>query len=359
VSTFFISEYSPADTAAFHALDDLRRGVGTVLDVLGLGARQRPRRTVQTDPGWTLTAYQQPASGPACLLVPAPVKRAYIFDLAPGASVVERCVEAGLRTYLITWQSPSTAADGESGLTQYVDQWLLRAVNAVAAETQQRRVFLVGHSLGGTLAALFAALYPWLVAGLVLIEAPAHFGPDVGAIDWLVAATAFDAGRVDVVPGSLLDVAATVAAPATFWTARWTDWMLSLATGPQASRLHLRVLRWTLDEMPMPRRLFNDVVGRLYRDDAFMRGRLDIGGRRAVPAAIRAPILSVVDPRSRIVPPASVNPFYAAVSSTEIRRLYHWGDVGVMLQHVGALVGRTAHEHLWPAIVHWLRDHGT
>lgn len=34
------------------------------------------------------------------------------------------------------------------------------------------------------------------------------------------------------------------------------------------------------------------------------------------------------------------------------------GDAGVALQHVGMLVGRSAHRHLWPEIVHWIRARG-
>jgi polyhydroxyalkanoate synthase len=46
---------------------------------------------VLREPGLTLKAYSDGArAGPAVLLVPAPIKRAYIWDLAPGASVVQQ-----------------------------------------------------------------------------------------------------------------------------------------------------------------------------------------------------------------------------------------------------------------------------
>jgi polyhydroxyalkanoate synthase len=34
--------------------------------------------------------------------------------------------------------------------------------------------------------------------------------------------------------------------------------------------------------------------------------------------------------------------------------LEYAGDVGVNLQHVGVLVGKSAHEQIWPAIFAWL-----
>ena len=67
---------------------------------------------------------------------------------------------------------------------------------------------------------------------------------------------------------------------------------------------------------------------------------------RAVPA-----IIAVMDPRSRVVPPASTEPFVAAASSRVKRVLRYHGDVGVALQHLGPLIGANAHRSLWPAIL--------
>jgi polyhydroxyalkanoate synthase subunit PhaC len=50
----------------------------------------------------------------------------------------------------------------------------------LARETGQMRVVLAGHSLGGTLAAIFPSLHPERVRGLALLEAPTKFGRDAG-----------------------------------------------------------------------------------------------------------------------------------------------------------------------------------
>jgi polyhydroxyalkanoate synthase len=47
-------------------------------------------------------------------------------------------------------------------------------------------------------------------------------------------------------------------------------------------------------------------------------------------------------------------PFHEAASSTRKQVLHYDGDVGVNLQHVGVLVGRSAHARIWPAIFDWL-----
>jgi polyhydroxyalkanoate synthase len=340
----------------FDLVDQIRCSQGKALDALGLGPRERESRTVLAEGAWRLKAYRENAArGAACLLIPAPIKRAYIFDLAPGVSVVERLVASGIGTYLIEWESPGNR-EQVNGLAEYADRFISTALDAIERETGRRRPFLIGHSLGGTFAAIFSALHPDRVRGLVLLEAPLHFGLDAGALCRLVAITPRMKPAMTTlagVPGSFLDTASVLASPGTFWSARWQDWLESLVAEPEAARLHMRVERWTLDEMPMPRRLFGEVVDDLYRDDRFMRGTLTVGGRLAAPRAVEAPVLSVVEPRSRIIPPASIRPFHAAIAGAS-RLLDYAGDAGVALQHVGVLVGKNAHRHLWPEIVAWI-----
>ena len=65
------------------------------------------------------------------------------------------------------------------------------------------------------------------------------------------------------------------------------------------------------------------------------------------------PVLAVLDPLSRLVPPASVLPTLRLAGRTPTVLHHHEDEAGVALRHVGALVGRAAHERLWPAILGW------
>jgi polyhydroxyalkanoate synthase len=49
-----------------------------------------------------------------------------------------------------------------------------------------------------------------------------------------------------------------------------------------------------------------------------------------------------------------MQPFYEAAGSSARRMLHYEGDIGVGLQHVGVLVGKSAHERMWPEIFAWL-----
>lgn len=126
-------------------------------------------------------AYQVPsADEPVILLLPAPIKTACIWDLAAGASVVRRCRAAGLQVYLASWHR-TLPGDEARGLDEYADRALGACLDAITAETAQPKAFLAGHSLGGTLAAIFASLHPERVRGLIELEGPMAFG--AGALE--------------------------------------------------------------------------------------------------------------------------------------------------------------------------------
>lgn len=343
----------------YHEFDQVRLWHGQLLDMLGLTPTETPSRVVFSAPALTLKAYGDAGhAGPPLLIVPAPIKRAYIWDLLPLCSVVQQCLRHAIRVYLIQWEQPGADQQG-LGLSAYADQFILTCLDAIEAELGQRRAFLAGHSLGGTFAAIFAALHPERMQGLTLLGAPLRFGPDVGAFGPLVALAPraqLVTALLGNVPGSFLNTVSVLASPTTFQGARWADWLNSLLD-VQAVHTHLRVERWMLDELPLARQLFEEVVELLYRENRFMDGTLIIRGQRATPLAVDAPILSVIEVRSRLVPSASVLPFHDAVRSIDKRVLWYEGDIGVALQHVGMLVGKRAHQYVWPEILQWLNGH--
>jgi polyhydroxyalkanoate synthase len=303
-----------------------------------------------------LRAYGGPASGPTLLIVPAPIKRHYVWDLAPGRSVVCRAVAAGFNVGLLEWTDPEGDAAGY-GLDDCADRLIGAAVDALSGPHGSKGALLAGHSLGGTLAAVFAALHPDRVRGLALVEAPLRFGPDAGALGALAATAAPSAPETvrrtfGVVPGSAISALGVAADPIEFLSARWLD-ALASAFDPDSAATHLRVVRWTLDELAMPGRLFEEVVSRLCRDDAFAQGALAIAGRPALPERLRMPVLAVLDPLSRLVPPVSLLPVLGLAGRAPTVLHHHEDEAGVALRHVGVLVGRAAHERLWPTILGW------
>jgi polyhydroxyalkanoate synthase len=341
--------------ATLGTVDRLRRATGRSLDRFGIGPQLTPSHVRACAPGVQLRIYSRPESrGAPVLLVPAPIKRFYIWDLAPEVSVVRRCLARGLRVYVAEWLDVDDN-EGGLGLEGYADQLLIACVRAVLEDSGYEHVVLVGHSLGGTLAAIAAARHSDLVSAIALLESPLHFGAGTGAFSPLVAlvphARWIRGGRA--VPGSFLNMSSAVAAPMSFQVERYLDFVRSFSH-PQLLTTHLRVQRWTFDEFALPAQLFEDVVERLYRRDELMTGTLPVTGSRVGPATLVSPMLNVVNPHSVVIPPRSVVPFHEAAASRRKALLYYYGDVGVALQHVGVLVGRNAHRTLWPQVLDWI-----
>lgn len=337
----------------FGPRDAASGSLGAMLDAAGYGPVESPFKVAWSASGVVLRDYSPAgASGPVLLIVPAPIKRSYIWDLCPDLSAVRRCVEAGFRVYLMHWTPPGR----DLGLADFAERLIQGCADAIATQAGERQVLLAGHSLGGTLAALFASLYPERVRRLLLIDAPVCFGPGSGDLKRLVDRSPSVrplTGLSARMPGSLMDEAAFAASPPEYIWRPMLDWMRSL-NDPDALRLHLRVRCWTREQLPMPPSLFEQIVEWLYREDRFMRDELALAGRPARPDNIEMPVLSVADELSRVVPAAAFVPFHERIRSSEKHIFWYRPDVGVALGHVGALVGRAAHRTLWPQITGWL-----
>jgi polyhydroxyalkanoate synthase subunit PhaC len=338
--------------AMFGLVDAVRRAQGAVLEGLGFGPSECSYHILASDPLWSLRDYGGREAGPCLLIVAAPIKRPYIWDLAPSVSAVRFCLDHGLRVYLLEWKPP-LPGNGNAGLAEYADQAIGEAV-ARLAEEKGMRPFLMGHSLGGTLAAIFAALAPETVRGLVLLGTPLCFRPGSSRFrDAIVAIAPSTLAEMEVVPGSLLSQLSAWASPETFVWSRLLDATLSSAD-PLARVVHARVERWALDEVPLPTRLLHEILQSLYREDRLCRGSLSIRERIADPSRLRLPTLAVVNPTDEIAPPPSVLPFVDAMPGEDVRVLEYPGEIGVGLQHLGILVGHQAYARVWPEIISWL-----
>lgn len=339
----------------FETMDKTRRRRGAAMDKAGLGPALTPSSVILERPGMRLLKYDplgrlSDGSAPVALIIPAPIKRHYIWDLLPKRSAVQRLLQHGMAVYLVEWTDPEGEA-AQLSLDDYGHKLIDACVDAIGSD-----VFLFSHSLGGVFATIYAALKPSRVRGLTAIESPLHFGPSAGSFVPMLAfgPTAKDITRnFDAVPGSVLNVASVSASPTSFGMERVADFIHSMKS-PDDMLGHLLVERWTLDEAPMSPRLFEQVVEWLYREDRFMHGKLEIDGRVIGPQDIVVPFLAVLDPRSLIIPPESMIAFQDATRSSEACRLEYHGDTGIGLAHVGALVGRNAHQSLWPAILEWI-----
>ena len=78
--------------ASFAMMDILRRALGHALGAFGLDPDECPYRIAGFGPHWRLRDYGGDDRSLSLLIVATPIKRAYIWDLAPFVSAVRYCI---------------------------------------------------------------------------------------------------------------------------------------------------------------------------------------------------------------------------------------------------------------------------
>ena len=265
------------------AMDALRQMQGEALEAWGLGPIECSYsvrcfgRALAPSP-----VFRRRDTRSSLLIVAAPIKQPYIWDLLADVSVVRYCRSCGFRVFLLEWTPPSRG-NRNAGLADYAGQSIGEAVATITKASSGVQPFIMGHSLGGTLAAIFAALAPDSIRGLVLLGAPLCFEKGSSPLrDGIVSIVPNSFPDMDVVPGSLLSHLCALACPETFVLARLTDAGVSMSD-PHAALTHARIERWALDEFPLQGKLVHEILEWLFREDRFCDATLSISGKTLGP----------------------------------------------------------------------------
>ena len=313
-----------------------------------------PRRTLYREGSASLLHFQPVpgaprVSAPPVLLVPSLINRWYVLDLRPGASVVQSLCAAGLDVYLIDWGVPG---DEDRYLTwDDVLARLARAVRRTLRAARAGRVSLIGYCMGGTLAAIHAALEPDEVAALVDLLGPVDFAHG-GALRRMVDRRWFDAEAIAAAGNvSAFQMQAGFAAlRPTLDIGKLVGLVDLVAADPAAREAFAALETWASDNIPFPAAAYRTYLSELYQDNALAAGRHVALGRRVDLAAIRCPVMTIVADRDNICPPA------AALALNDLVASPRRDVLAVPGGHVGAVVGSRAPAAVHAPLAAWLLD---
>jgi len=309
---------------------------------------QTPRATIHTEGTASLYRFGDgKATGTPLLIVPSLINRWYVLDLRPGASVVEALVAGGFDVWLLDWGVPE-AEDRYRSWTDVLDT-LARATRRVLRHSKQPRLALMGYCMGGTLAAIHAALHPTQLAALVDLAGPIDFAQG-GMLRRMVDPRWFDAGAIadagNVAPSQMqagfgalrptLDLAKMMSMP-------------ELVGDPEAQLAYRALETWSSDNIPFPGEAYRTYITELYQGNALFEGRHRVRGQLADLTHITCPTLAIVADRDAICPAAAATALLGKVSTKDTATLRVPGG------HVGAVVGRRASRDMYPGLIAWLR----
>jgi polyhydroxyalkanoate synthase len=291
-------------------------------------------------------------SGPPVLFVPAPVSRYFILDLMPGKSFAGFVAEAGYDVYIADFGTP-TIEDRFSDLEYYVDGLVRRSVRKVSAETGHAKINIVGYCLGGTLALLYAALYPETVERLVLLTTTVD-GDVEGGIPWVAHKMGLDGESYEdprLVPAIEVKSWFEMLSPGSnSVVGRVSDLWNRLDDPAERLRDVRTMASWVDDVVPAPGRLLAELYQKLGPGkNGLMAGTATIGDRRVDPKRIDMPVMSVSAAKDTIAPPDGVDAILKLVPHAEVTRLPGG--------HVGIVAGRAAPK-LWQQTVEFLKGEG-
>jgi polyhydroxyalkanoate synthase len=284
------------------------------------------------------------------LLVFALVNRPYILDILPKKSVVAHFVKAGFDTYLIDWGRP-THAERHLNLDTYLNGYLRNVVKFLQKRIASPQISMLGYCMGGTMSAMFAALYPQHMKNLILLAAGIDFATREGLLNLWTDPKYFNVDAfVDHFgncPAEYLQSCFQMLKPVQNLLAKPISFQEKLDDEKYVNEF-LTMETWLNDNVPVAGEVFREYVKNLYQKNLLVKNQLLIGRRTVNLKNITCPVLNLMAEKDDLVPPAQSEPFNDLVGSADR------GIIKFPTGHIGLAVGSAAQRELWPNVVQWL-----
>ena len=282
------------------------------------------------------------------LIVSPPSNRGYIFDLTAGQSFVEFMLARGYDVFLLDWLPPR-GEEAAIAFEDYLLDFLPDCVARIAAITGQERLTLAGYCMGGTLATMYAALRPELVANLLCFTTPIDF-THMHMFQVWADRQHFDVDdlvrRLPIVPPEIMLGAFDMMRPANrtagmlhLWTNMWDDDFV---------KSYRMFDRWSAETLPLPGAYFLQLVKKLMWENALVAGTMAVGGEAIDLKRLTMPILSILAAHDHIVAREAAAPFRTMTGSDDVEEIVSKGG------HVSVVAGPGAVKRLWPQVDAWL-----
>lgn len=286
------------------------------------------------------------AAGAPVLVVPSLINRANILDLLPERSLLRAMASAGLRPFLVDWDSPGESENAFS-LTDYIAGRLAGALDAVA-NMSGGPVAVVGYCMGGNLALPLPLFAPDKVSALALLATPWDFAAMEAAPVRLLEANRprFEA-VIDAYGGLPVDVLqAMFSSLDPFLAVNKFTRFAGLDPESDEARHFVALEDWLNDGVRLTAPVARECLFDWYRRNTPGRGLWRVAGDPVLPARIACPALVVVPELDTIVPPASARPLGDALQNAE--------TVRQRAGHIGMVAGGNGPRRLYPLLIDWL-----
>lgn len=291
--------------------------------------------------------------GPAVLVVPSLINRAYILDLHKTCSLLRYLAAQGLRPLLLDWGVP-TDVEREFDLNSYVSKRLMPAME-VSRTLSNGPIGVLGYCMGGTLAAGMLSFQNADVGAFATIGSPWDFSTSTGVAASLRAMA--DGAQTEELIENVGQIFGMI--PTEFFqhlfalinpiqaAVKFRKFDGMDLTSGEAS--HFTAIEdWLADGVPLVTPTAKDLLVDWSLNNATAQGRWKLHGNPVNLSTIRHPTLNVCGLRD------SISQFdVAAAMAKEIPNATLLSpDTG----HVGMIVGSKARKTVWEPVSEFFID---
>jgi polyhydroxyalkanoate synthase len=285
------------------------------------------------------------------LLVMATTNKAYVFDLAPGQSMVEYLLKEGFDVYVIDWEPPLPEERGLS-LADYTQDFIPTCVQMVIDDSGEPDISIVGYCMGGVLSLIYAASHTdGPLKNLACLTTPVNWA-EMGLTRIWSDEKHFDVDRLvdtlGVIPQDFVQASFEMLRPAQksasqirVWEKMWDD---------EFVKSYRAFDRWGNETLPLAGEYFRDTTKELMWANKLYKGDLMVNGKTAKLSDIKVPIMAAMAEHDHIVAYDASKPLLDLVGSKDKEEIVLKGG------HVSLIAGPNAVRRMWPKLAEWLGE---
>jgi polyhydroxyalkanoate synthase subunit PhaC len=299
-------------------------------------------------------------SPPPVFMIYAFINRHYILDLLPEVSVVKNLLNRGLDIFATDWGTPS-AYDKSLTIGHFVNRYMDKSVDFIRKTTKSDKVSLFGYCWGGDLALMYASLYPEKVKNLITIATPGDFDLDNSLLSVWTRSMKEDylLDAFGNLPGTLLNAAFNLRRPIEYSHKYFHFFEQPHDLDSIAEFFATET--WLYDSPPIIGEIYREFVEGCYKQNLLIKNKMRI--ERAAEDdfnnndatinldKINMPFLNIVAEKDDLVAPSSSKALNNALTESPDKDLIEFKS-----GHVGLMIGKHAHEELWPKVGEWIKN---
>lgn len=329
----------------------LRSGLETLHNVHDVEYGATAREEVWRDGKVVLYRFRgerAPTARVPLLIVYALVNRPYMVDLQDDKSLVRGLLERGEDVYVLDWGYPDRS-DRYLELEDYIQRYIGGAVDHLRGEYRLDAINLLGICQGGAFSLCYSALNRDKVKNLITMVTPVDFHTSDNMLGNWTRGLDVDlfVDTLGNVPADVMNWCYLTLKPWRLFVQKYVG-LVDVLDDQKALEDFLRMEKWIFDSPDQAGEAFRQFVKQFYQGNGFVKGGIDIGGRRVDLRNVDMPVLNIYAEQDHLVPPASSKAMADLVGSDD------YSEVSFKGGHIGIYVSSRAQREVPTAIHDWL-----